>query len=172
MGYMNGTLPTLFQTALTLTQYPYYNLLAEIYNTYVGLRQLTQKATGPLFNPSVHFAAGAAAGSVPTESIEPQVGSNLASTDLDEEATDLDEGGAETQPTVSPAHHQPQKEPFFSQAQLDYIRNHPELTPEAIYNAFRTGKKKGLGFTDPQKRLGKCEKRMMGVQSKILELKR
>ena len=64
-----------------------------------------------------------------------------------------------------------EREPFFSEAQLDYIQSHPELTPEAIYNAFIRGKDNGIGFTDPQKRLGRGDKRMMGVQAKIFELK-
>jgi hypothetical protein len=60
---------------------------------------------------------------------------------------------------------------FFTEEQLNYIRQHPNNTQEAIYNEFLRSKKEGLKLTTEQKSLRAREVRAMRFYQAIQEVR-
>lgn len=60
---------------------------------------------------------------------------------------------------------------FFTEEQLNYIRQHPNNTEEAIYNEFLRSKKEGLKLTAEQKSLRAREVRAMHFYQAIQEVR-
>lgn len=62
---------------------------------------------------------------------------------------------------------QPEPQAFFTEAQRRYMLEHPNHTPEAIYNHWmQTGH-----LTEAQRKLGRGDRRFMNIQAQIMEFR-